>query len=72
MRTKSDTAAEKILRNSQRPLSTYEIAKRARMSWSTANMHLFKLMAFGVVHGLEEDSSVGTGKKMVWWVNKKK
>jgi predicted transcriptional regulator len=70
MKTDTDKLAEKILKESSRPISTYELAKRAKISWSTANMHLFKLMAFGVITGVEEETNVGPGRKMMWRIKR--
>ncbi len=66
-----DILTEKILRSSKQPLSTYEIAKRAKISWSTANIHCYKLKSEGKIDGKLEKAEVGSGKKMVWWIGKK-
>ena len=58
--------ATEILRSADRPISTYELAKRAKVSWSTMNMHCFRLSAKGVIKGREEKAPVGLGKKMLW------
>lgn len=70
MGTDTDKLAKKILKESDKPISTYELAKRAKISWSTANMHLFKLMAFGVITGEEEETNVGPGRKMMWRIKR--
>ncbi len=37
------------LDKSKRPLSTYQIGKRTKVSWSTANTHCYKLKALNRV-----------------------
>ncbi len=66
-----DTITQKILKTSRQPLSTYEIAKRAKISWSTANIHCYKLKSEGKINGKLEKAEVGSGKKMIWWIGKK-
>ena len=63
-----DQITEKILKSSERPLSTYELAKQANISWSTANIHCYKLKAQGRIKGKLEAAKVGSGKKMLWWI----
>jgi len=53
------------------PPSTYILAKRAEVSWSTANGHLYKLKSLGLVKGAVGKSKSGTGRKMVWWISGK-
>ncbi|MBU4246649.1 MAG: winged helix-turn-helix domain-containing protein [Nanoarchaeota archaeon] len=62
-----DSAIRHVLFSSKKPLSTYEIAKKTGISWSTANMHCFKLKSQGVFNNKRE-SSVGRRKKVVWWI----
>ncbi len=50
------------------PLSTYEIAKELGISWSTANMHLYRLKADGRVKRRTETPRIGMRKRVVWWV----
>lgn len=59
-----------LLKKSSNPLSTYQIAKELDISWSTANLHCFKLKSFGKIEGEFKDSKFGQGIKMVWWVNR--
>ncbi len=66
-----DALTEKILKTSRQPLSTYQIAKQAKISWSTANIHCYKLKSEGKIDGKMEKAEVGSGKKMVWWIGKK-
>ena len=61
---------EKILetlRKSKVPLSTYEIAKRSNIVWSTANSHCYKLKTMKLIDGKTEESKFGAGEKIVWW-----
>lgn len=48
-------------------LSTYEIAKRCKISWSTADRHCFKLYSKRKIKCKEEKAEVGEGKKTLWW-----
>ncbi len=60
----------KLLKKSPEPLSTYQIAKDLKISWSTANSHCFKLKSFGKIEGEFKESKFGQGMKMVWWVGR--
>ena len=66
-----DALTQKILKTSNLPLSTYQIAKQAKISWSTANIHCYKLKSEGKIDGKMEKAEVGSGKKMIWWIGKK-
>ncbi len=59
-----------LLKKSSDPISTYQIAKDLKISWSTANLHCFKLKSFGKIEGDFKDSKFGQGMKMVWWINR--
>lgn len=61
-----DLVTEQVLSRASRPLSTYELAKMAGVSWSTANAHCYKLKSLGKIRGREEQASVGEGRKMLW------
>ena len=63
---------QKVLKESKTPLSTYEIAKLSKISWSTANTHCYKLKDTGVIDGKLEVAKVGAARKMMWWANGKK
>lgn len=65
-----DALTEQILARAERPLSTYEIAKMAKISWSTANVHCYKLKANGRLAAQEERADVGSGRKMLWSLTK--
>lgn len=56
----------KILEGSKEPLSTYEIAKKANLSWSTVNVHCYKLKGENVVSPKLEVADIGSGKKVLW------
>jgi len=63
-----DSVIQNVLVRSKKPLSTYEIAKKTGVSWSTANMHCFKLKTQGIFKNKSE-SSIGRRKKVIWWVS---
>jgi len=50
----------------QKQLTTYQIAKQLKISWSTANIHCYKLMSFGMVKGKPERPRFGK-EKIIWW-----
>lgn len=54
-----------IIRKSSRPLSTYEIAKFSNLSWATANIHCYKLLASGRLTSKEDEVKIGI-KRVVW------
>lgn len=64
-----DDLIEKLLKSLPfgEKLSTYEIAKRLKISWSTANVHCYKLKSEKKIEGKEEKKEIGEGKKMLWW-----
>ncbi len=53
MREKHLSAVDRLIVNvlnkSRGPLSTYQIGKRTKVSWSTANTHCYKLKALNRV-----------------------
>ena len=57
----------KLLKSSKKPLSTYQIAKKLNISWSTANTHCYKLKDEGKIEGKMESAKIGSTKKMLWW-----
>jgi len=65
------TVIQKVLKESKTPLSTYEIAKLSKISWSTANTHCYKLKDMGQIDGKLEIAKVGAARKMMWWANGK-
>jgi len=60
----------RLLKKVSTPLSTYQIAKALNISWSTANLHCYKLKTIGKIDGTSSESKFGLGEKMVWWVGK--
>ena len=58
----------KILRKSKLPLSTYKIAKKSNIVWSTANSHCYKLKTMKLLDSKAEESKFGAGEKIVWWI----
>ena len=66
---KSDEKILKVLRESHEPLSTYEIAKKTDLSWSTANIHLKDLQIKGMVKNKED--AIKNKKRVVWWVEQR-
>lgn len=48
-------------------LSTYEIAKQLKISWSTANIHCLSLYSKRKIKNQEQKAERGEGKKMLWW-----
>jgi len=54
-----------LLRKSEKPMSTYKIAKEAKLAWSTVNIHCYKLKSFDL---LEEKTTISPiGRKKVMW-----
>ena len=60
-----DRAILSAIRNSRQPLSTYGIAKDTKVSWSTANIHCYKLKAIGVISERRQESRFGQSK-VLW------
>ena len=63
-----DELTLKVLRDNKKPMTTYEIAKKLGISWSTANIHCHKLKAEGRLISKEEPARLGTGKRVLWWI----
>ncbi len=63
-----DESILKLLKESSEPVSTYEIAKKLGISWSTANTHCYKLKDAGKVDSKEIVPKIGAGKKIVWFL----
>ncbi len=58
----------KTLKESAEPVSTYELAKKLGISWSTANTHCYKLKDAGKIDKKDIVPKIGAGKKVVWFV----
>jgi DNA-binding CsgD family transcriptional regulator len=56
-----------LLKQSKEPLSTYQIAKMADVTWPTANSHCYKLKSMNKVESKLEKSKFGSKEKVVWW-----
>ena len=56
-----------ILKLSKDPLSTYQIAKQANITWPTANIHCYKLKSMNKIESRQEKSKFGPLDKVVWW-----
>ncbi|MEA1924673.1 MAG: hypothetical protein U9M95_02280 [Candidatus Altiarchaeota archaeon] len=52
------------LNKAKKPLSTYQIAKNANISWSTANTHCYKLKSIGVLDMRRVKNHFGQTKVM--------
>jgi len=63
--TNLDSLIQDLLRKSRKPLSTYELAKKTGVSWSTANIHCFKLKTAGVVKNRVEQR-LGARMRVIW------
>jgi len=48
-----------------RVLSTYKIAKEAKLAWSTANTHCYKLKSYNILEEIVSESNLG--QKRVFW-----
>lgn len=46
-------------------LSTYDIAKRLEISWSTANVHCYRLLASGLLKNSEDEVKIGV-RRVTW------
>lgn len=58
------------VKEAKNPISTYDVAKKTGISWSTASSHCYKLMAFGILESKSEKSRAGVGHKIMWNVLK--
>jgi len=56
-----------LLKKSEKPLSTYQIAKKAKITWPTANSHCYKLKSMNMIQNRQEKSKFGPNQKVVWW-----
>lgn len=65
-----DKAILGAIRSSREPLSTYGIAKGAKISWSTANIHCYKLNSLGFITPKKQHSRFGQSKVM-WQLKKR-
>lgn len=66
-----EEAIIEVLRKADRPMTTYQIAKRVGASWGSVNTACYKLKDADVI---EQDiiiPKIGNGKKVVWWMKRK-
>ncbi|MEM0095681.1 MAG: helix-turn-helix transcriptional regulator [Candidatus Bathyarchaeia archaeon] len=61
-----DEAVLEYLAKQDWPVTTEMVAKELKISWNTAQMHLYKLMAEGKVKGRR------VGRQNQWIINKEK
>lgn len=50
----------------QKTLSTYQLAKELKVSWSTVNAHCYKLKSLGLLDNKIEKPRFGK-EKVLWW-----
>jgi len=62
---KIDGLVVEVLNKSEKPLTVYKIAKEARLSWATVNIHCYKLKSRGVLVDNAED--LVTGQRKIFW-----
>ncbi len=66
---KTDDLIRSVIAKAKKPISTYEIAKLAGISWGTTTTHCYKLASEGVLACKQEESKTGA-KKVLWWLKK--
>jgi len=59
----------KLLRESPEPLSTYDVAKKMNISWSTANIHLKDLQLKDMVKSKED--MIKSKRRIIWWIEQR-
>ncbi len=59
-----------LLKNSKAPLSTYQIAKKLKITWVTASSHCYKLKSMNLLQNKYEKSKYGSRGKVIWWIRK--
>ena len=62
---KIDGIVVDVLNKSEKPLTVYKIAKEARLSWATVNIHCYKLKSQGLL--VDNASDLVTGQKKIFW-----
>ena len=66
-----DKSIINVLRKENKPLTTYKIAKKSKISWSAVNLHCYKLKSQGVLDFKVYTSPYGQ-KKVVWELEERK
>ena len=61
-----------VLKEAGAPVSTYELAKKIGISWSTANTHCYKLKDSGFLDSTVIIPKIGASKKVLWFLKGKK
>lgn len=56
----------KKLEEAKGSVSTYKLAKVTNISWSTINIHCYKLEAQGKIMSKLETKQIGSRKKRIW------
>jgi predicted transcriptional regulator len=59
------------LKKEGKPLSTYRLAKKSKISWSAVNLHCYKLKYLGVLDSKTKKSPYGQ-KKVIWTLSNNK
>jgi len=54
-----------ILTKSDKPLTTYKLAKKANVAWSTVNIHCYKMKSMGLLS--EKYINPEHGRKKIIW-----
>lgn len=57
-----------VLKEAKSPVSTYELAKKIGISWSTANTHCYKLKDAGKIDSETIIPKIGASKKVLWFL----
>lgn len=65
-----DELIVEVLGKSEKPISTYKLAKDAKLAWSTINIHCYKLKSMGLIEEKTVTSPVGQ-KKVMWKLSAK-
>jgi DNA-binding Lrp family transcriptional regulator len=60
----------KKLEEASEPVSTYKLAKVTNISWSTINIHCYKLESMGKIKSELETKQIGSRKKRIWKIVK--
>ena len=66
-----DLLIESTLKDAGKPISTYLLAKKTELSWSTINAHCYKLKSMGIIDCKMETAKIGQRKKLLWWLQGK-
>jgi len=62
---KTDTEVLRYLRQQDWPVTTEMVSKKLKISWNTAQIHLYKLQAEGLVRGKK------VGRQNQWMITEK-